>query len=400
MQFLEQNSTIIVLVIAAVIAIGLIFWRSKREERRSSKESGLGIAAQNKAADVLAGPEKRASADERLEPELAASTGFDEFPEDDAPALKAIDPTLAPSEEPPVYREEARQIRDAEAKKAEEAEELRLLQRRPPVDEDVEWVLDISPKEGLQFSLGGVQALAQEMKKLHLPLLVRIWAQSSRDGLYYEAEKLSSPARHVVAAMVLANRAAKLDEVMASGFYQVLDQSAAQSDVAVRRRLEPMQAAHRSAQLKDFIDYYSLAFNVLIEPTDPSAPFTVEMIDEAARAAGFELGSGCWQYRIEPADREPVITLAFGEGGTKSLALTLDVPLANLDRGDLRLLFSLANHLACALHAVWLDMAHNPIDAGGAMLVEAQIRARNEEMAKSGVEAGSERAKLLFARSA
>ena len=123
------------------------------------------------------------------------------------------------------------------------------------MDPGIEWVLEISPKEGQQFVLGGVESLAREINRLGLPLLVRCWAQSVRDGLYYEADALTSPAKHVVASLVLANRTAKLDDIKASAFYQVLEQSAAQSeDVVVRRQLEPAQAVQRSEKLKQFVE--------------------------------------------------------------------------------------------------------------------------------------------------
>ena len=103
---------------------------------------------------------------------------------------------------------------------------------------------------------------------------------------------------------------------------------------------------------------------------------------------------------MSAADRNPILRLAFGDEGTKSLVLAYDVPVGSLERGDLRLFFSMANHLANALRCAWVDQSHNAIDAGGALLIEEAVQKRIALMAESGAEAGSERAKLLFSRGA
>ena len=317
--------------------------------------------------------------------------------------------TIVPTEDPPIYKA-------LEAEKKQKAEEAARVKEKleaaddepptdaytyPPVDPGIEWVLEISPKEGQQFVLGGVESLAREINRLGLPLLVRCWAQSVRDGLYYEADALTSPAKHVVASLVLANRTAKLDDIKASAFYQVLEQSAAQSeDVVVRRQLEPAQAVQRSEKLKQFVEYFDTTVEVLIEPIDPEAPLTVEGVDRVATSAGFKAATGCWEYRVSASDHDPILRLAFGDEGTKCLVLAYDVPVSNIERGDLRLFFAMANHIANALHCAWVDQSHNAIDAGGALLIEEAIQHRTALMAENGAEAGSERAKLLFARGA
>ena len=139
---------------------------------------------------------------------------------------------------------------------------------------------------------------------------------------------------------------------------------------------------------------------MLIEPIDPEAPLTVEGVDRVATSAGFKAATGCWEYRVSASDHDPILRLAFGDEGTKCLVLAYDVPVSNIERGDLRLFFAMANHIANALHCAWVDQSHNAIDAGGALLIEEAIQHRTALMAENGAEAGSERAKLLFARGA
>lgn len=404
MQSLE---ILIPIIVIAVILVALIFWRSKREEKRA-RESGRKLRSVQ-TADALAGSEPR------VEPDLIAQATERARKAADGELNSTIkaDPTLGrlldeseiptPTEEPPIYaeleREEAEAARAEEAKK-ESAEQSADPRSRavPPVDSAIEWILDIAPVDGMQFALGGVKSLKLELARLNLPLLVRVFAQSSKDGLYYEAEKLHFPARHVVASMVLANRAAKLDEVGASRFYQVLEQSAAQNNVVIRRELEPGQAVLRSATLKNFINYFDRKVEVVIAPIDPERPFDLEAVSKAARKAGFESSSGCWELRFDPAERDPVISLAFGPEGTNTLVLTYDLPLGNLARGDLKHYFALANHLAAELKSRWSDCSKHPVDAGGAMLIAEQAEAHGKLMTENGVEPGSNRARLLFSR--
>ena len=185
-----------------------------------------------------------------------------------------------PSDEPPIYHqleaeEEAQRIAEEEAARAAAAEAEEDGERHPvapPVDDMIEWVLSISPKDGMQFALGGVQSLKLEVDRLQLPLMVRIWAQSSRDGLYYDSSELTGPARHVIASVVLANRASRLDDVSASRFFQVLEQSAAQNEVALRRDMEPEDAVKRSLELKRFIQYYDRSVEIrIVAPQAPAA---------------------------------------------------------------------------------------------------------------------------------
>lgn len=404
MQSLE---ILIPIIVIAVILVALIFWRSKREEKRA-RESGRKLRSVQ-TADALAGSEPR------VEPDLIAQATEHARKAADGELNSTIkaDPTLGrlldeseiptPTEEPPIYaeleREEAEAARAEEAKK-ESAEQSADPRSRavPPVDSAIEWILDIAPVDGMQFALGGVKSLKLELARLNLPLLVRVFAQSSKDGLYYEAEELHFPARHVVASMVLANRAAKLDEVGASRFYQVLEQSAAQNNVVIRRELEPGQAVLRSATLKNFINYFDRKVEVVIAPIDPEQPFDLEAVSKAARKAGFESSSGCWELRFDPAERDPVISLAFGPEGTNTLVLTYDLPLGNLARGDLKHYFALANHLAAELKSRWSDCSKHPVDAGGAMLIAEQAEAHGKLMTENGVEPGSNRARLLFSR--
>lgn len=391
---------LIPIAIIAVILVGFIVWRSKRDEKRSR---GL--------KDVHTDDPLMGHTPGRVEPDLvnagshenapAAKTTYEEEnrPESEGDAFAERIP--APSQEPPIYKvlerqEEDRLRREEEAAKLA-AEEV-LDRQRPPVNGAIEWVLDISPADGMQFALGGVKSLKLELKRLGLPLLVRVFAQSSKDGLYYEADEFISSARHVVASLLLANRAAQLDEVSASRFFQVLEQSAAQNNVVIHRTLEPRQAVERSAQLHHFIEYFDKKVEILISPRDAEQSFELETVRTAARKAGFTEGSGIWELRFDPMERDPVVTLAFSGDGAHELRLELSLAIANLSRGDLKRFFALANQLAAAMKGNWTDCSHRPVEAGGAMIIAQRAEEHAALMNQSGLVPGSDAARLIFAR--
>ncbi len=413
--FMNMVTILVPVAIIALVLIGFFVVRSRRQERRA-RDAGERLRkvptedALTKAdARVEPGLIERSAATaaalardmEESEPRAAASSNGSA--EEDKPIEHGRD-DLNPSETPPVYPElEREEAERAESRRAERAQKDQLRDEpdraAPPVDPAVEWVLDIAPADGMAFALGGVKSLKFELSNLHLPLLVRVFAQSAKDGLYYEADEITYAARHVVATLVLANRAAKLDDVSASHFYQVLEQSAAQSNVVIHRALEPMQAVQRSEQLRQFIDYFDRRIEVLISPADPEAPFPLETVSRAALAAGFEEASGRWELRLDPEERDPALTLAFGAEGVHELVLALDLPLASIPRGDLKRFFSLANQIAAAVDGVWTDCSHRPVDAGGAMLIAENVAKHARLMAEHGVVPGSSRAHALFSRS-
>ena len=94
------------------------------------------------------------------------------------------------------------------------------------------------------------------------------------------------------------------------------------------------------------------------------------------------------------------MTLSLAGADSSQLRLSFDVPLANVPRGDLKRFFQLANHIACHLGGVWVDGAGNRIEAAGGLILQDEIEHQDAQMAASGVRPGSERARLLFSRSA
>ncbi len=320
------------------------------------------------------------------------------------------DPTLGnepvedsglPSEEPPVYgilqEESEAKILDKDASLSPEYTGL----DHAPVDPGVQWVLELVPQEGRTFSIGGIQSLWLELTQLNLPLQVSLWAQSRRDRLYYSPKHLPIEAIHVVVSVVMANRVAKLDAVAASKVLQAMEQAAAHNDVDVRLSADMDRVPVLAEQTQRFVMYFDTSVDLLIVPAVPEgAGFTLEAINTVAKEAGFKAASGRWEYRIDRFAREPLMTLNLTGNETRELRFTLDVPVANLARGDLKRFFSLANHLANHLGGVWLNAQKKPVETLGAAQLEQHLRERMKLMHQHGVDAGSERALRIFARGA
>ena len=388
------GQTEIVLLVLVVLVVAVFFiWRS-RQNVRTAKKTGK-IRGDYAVEDVLMkSGEKVAPA--KTEPTLAAET------EERPAAVAAAD--AAPSDIPPVYdviEEEEERKRAAEEAARANAEEVDAAPvavgaEWPAVDTALEWVLDISAPEKTTFKMGGLDSLRRELRALNLKLPLFVWTRSAEDGLYYESDRLQKSADHVVVAVVLANRAAQLDELTASSVLQVLETVATQYDINVRLSQEIPDAVASAKTLRQFIRYYDNRLELEVVPLDPSVDFTLDAVAKLAAASGFEQNRGGFEYRASAESLSPEITLSLTAAETRGLRLSLDLPLVHEARGDFSTFLRLANHFCGHLHAALSDCNGKPIGTAEAMYIEEAARERMRAMKKAGVVAGSERARLLF----
>ena len=388
------GQTEIVLLVLVVLVVAVFFiWRS-RQHVRTAKKTGK-IRGDYAVEDVLMkSGEKEAPA--KTEPTLAPET------EAKPAAVAAAD--AAPSDIPPVYdviEEEEERKRAAEEAARANAEEVDAVPAAvgsewPAVDTALEWVLDISAPEKTTFKMGGLDSLRRELRALNLKLPLFVWTRSAEDGLYYESDRLQKSADHIVVAVVLANRAAQLDELTASSVLQVLETVATQYDINVRLSQEIPEAVAAAKTLRQFIRYYDNRLELEVVPLDPSVDFTIDAVAKLAAASGFEQNRGGFEYRASAESLSPEITLSLTAAETRGLRLSLDLPLVHEARGDFSTFLRLANHFCGHLHAALSDCNGKPIGTAEAMYIEEAARERMRAMKKAGVVAGSERARLLF----
>ena len=276
------GQTEIVLLVLVVLVVAVFFiWRS-RQHVRTAKKTGK-IRGDYAVEDVLMkSGEKEAPA--KTEPTLA--------PEAEAKPAAVAAADAAPSDIPPVYdviEEEEERKRAAEEAARANAEEVDAVPAAvgsewPAVDTALEWVLDISAPEKTTFKMGGLDSLRRELRALNLKLPLFVWTRSAEDGLYYESDRLQKSADHIVVAVVLANRAAQLDELTASSVLQVLETVATQYDINVRLSQEIPEAVAAAKTLRQFIRYYDNRLELEVVPLDPSVDFTLDAVAKLAAA--------------------------------------------------------------------------------------------------------------------
>ena len=263
------GQTEIVLLVLVVLVVAVFFiWRS-RQRVRTAKKTGK-IRGDYAVEDVLMKSGEK-EAPRKTEPTLAPEAEGKSV----SPAAAA---DAAPSDIPPVYdvieeeEERKRAAEEAASANAEEADASPVPtgSEWPAVDTALEWVLDISAPEKTTFKMGGLDSLRRELRALNLKLPLFVWTRSAEDGLYYECDRLQKSADHVVVAVVLANRAAQLDELTASSVLQVLETVATQYDINVRLSQEIPEAVASAKTLRQFIRYYDNRLELEVVPLDPN----------------------------------------------------------------------------------------------------------------------------------
>ena len=329
-------------------------------------------------------------------------------PAGDADPPERIDPTIAPdpmppapavpSPEPPVVKAVEEERRDKQQEAEENTPSGRPLGlKSPPFDEGIEWLVRIDPAEDRPLTLSAIETLRALVTGLKLELPAEIFCRSTDDGLWYPADLIVGPADCAVGALILANRGSTLDAVRASGFLQAFEHVGTQEDAAVTSSGNVMEAVSAAREVAAFIRYYDCTVEILILPGAAAVSDLSERVAREASTCGFISVEDGFAYYSDPHDRVPLMKLKPLDEKPGVLRLCLDVPLVNTARGDIGRFFQTANQLANLLGGSWSDCSFNPVDAGGALLIEEDMTKHIDLMAASGVRAGSERAKKIFA---
>ena len=391
-----MTETQIILIVVALAVIGVFFLRSKREES-SLKRQLQNNALEEERVDVLMSGEDK--------------DDFDDDDEDDGESERK-EPSMSPKgnplpqEEPPIYSELEKERNEAVEEAQREMNPAEAMGyegiAEPVFDYGVQWVLDMSAIGTKGFNFGALDALNRDLTAISPSLPVELWVRAKKDGLYYPFKYCPNESSRVVVGITMANRAAAMNELTASQYLQVMEQLAAYSGTDVRPSMDMKSMLGNASQIAKFVKYYDSMFEILIvSKTD--APISTELLEKVAEESGFVKNSegwGRWEYRFDPAEKEPVLVLANRGEPDGTVHFTFDIPNANLVRGDLKQFFQMANHLANHLNAAWVDCERHPIDAGGAMILQDEVTAKLEKMATAGVRGGSARARLIFSREA
>ncbi|EJX03698.1 transmembrane protein [gut metagenome] len=375
--------------------IGFIFLRSKREEKSLKRRSQRNVFEEQRP-DVLMDNGQTSVSAAPTAPTETLQKQEQEKPTDEP--VKEV-----PQDEPPIYEElekERQKAAEVEPKPQEAPHCVGVEQ--PRFDYGVQWILEMSSIGEKGFSYGAIEALYRDIQSISSDLPVELWIRSTKDGLYYDFQCCPSEANRILLSVLMANRTTVLNEETASKYLQAMEQVATYNGTDVRPSVDLQTMLRMANKIARFVKYFDNQFEILLVPRSEEG-LSLEAVDKVAKASGFVAKadhSEGWEFRFDPQESEPVLTLSSHGEPDGTLHLAFDIPLSNPVRGDLKQFFQMANHLASHLGAAWVDCKRQPIHAGGAMILHEEVNGKLEKMAASGVRGGSTRAKLIFSRRA
>ncbi|MCU0765097.1 MAG: hypothetical protein MUF32_03570 [Burkholderiaceae bacterium] len=207
------------------------------------------------------------------------------------------------------------------------------------------------------------------------------WVLPDRFGFYAE----------LLASIQLANRSRRLGDIEASQFIAAVQQVALSIDADFDPPELPL-LRRRAAELEAKIAQFDVQIGLTLQPAE--GLFNPTAAVRAALAVGLEPdGERRWLRRGE--DGSVLFRLQLTE--QHLLALELDVPTAPPAAQPLRAMFATASELAALLGASVVDDHGRPVTPGSIEAIEPPLQSLYERMRAADLEAGSARARRLFA---
>jgi hypothetical protein len=243
-------------------------------------------------------------------------------------------------------------------------------------------------------AIDGVAALEAkgQLERLQLPLPTHLavwdaksqqWTAPDRFGFYSE----------LLLAVQMAHRNGVLGEIDATRFVATAQQIALGVDADFDAPDVPRLVA-QAAELDQLCARFDVQITLTVEATQ--GPWTADTVQAAASEAEFvALGQGRWESRDERG--EPVLALTAASFPTERLAVSIDVPVVRPEGQPLVKQFAAADMLAVRLNGRIVDDNGRPVQREAHFSIAAQLAGMYEQMHAAGVEAGSVRAKRLYA---
>jgi hypothetical protein len=316
------------------------------------------------------------------------------------PRLDALLPASEITGRPPSLTDASAQAdRDAAAAGSQERDQPNdELPEAPAYSLPDGWVedplLDFVIELRCAHAIDGVSALEarSQLDRLELPLPTHLavwdaksqsWTAPDRFGFYSE----------LLVAVQIAHRSGALSEIDATRFVAAAQQIA----LAVEADFDAPDVPRLVAQAAA-LDRMCEGFDVQIALTVTAidAAWTADVVQSAAAALGFRaVAAGQWELRED--GRDLVLLLGTPSLPTRQLAVTIDVPLVRPDYSPLVRQFTVAEQLALRLNGRVVDDNDRPVQREPHFAVAAQLAGLYDEMQSSGIPAGSERARRLYA---
>ena len=255
-------------------------------------------------------------------------------------------------------------------------------------------LLDFVIELRCSHAIDGVAALEAkgQLERLQLPLPTHLavwdaksqqWTAPDRFGFYSE----------LLLAVQMAHRNGVLGEIDAARFVATAQQIALGVDADFDAPDVPRLVA-QAAELDQLCARFDVQITLTVESTQGA--WTADTVQAAANEAEFTaLGQGRWESRDERG--EPVLALAAASFPTERLAVSIDVPVVRPEGQPLVKQFAAADRLAVLLNGRIVDDNGRQVQREAHFSIAAQLAGMYEQMHAAGVEAGSVRAKRLYA---
>jgi hypothetical protein len=243
-------------------------------------------------------------------------------------------------------------------------------------------------------AIDGVAALEArgQLERLQLPLATHLavwdakaqqWTAPDRFGFYTE----------LLVAVQMAHRQGALSEIDAGRFVAAVQQIALDIDADFDAPDVPRLVAQAS-ELDRLCAQFDVQVTLTLEAGEAKWPS--ELVKSTAAEAGFSaVGPGRWEQR-EPAGGLLLTMNADALPATR-LGISIDVPLVPPEGSPLSKQFAVADQLAARLNARVVDDNGRPVQREAHFAIAAQLAGLYEQMQAAGIQAGSERARRLYA---
>jgi hypothetical protein len=367
-------------LIAVAVALLLALWiDGKWQERRT--RARIDAAMRQGVGDPLAQGPRNASAPpggfaRRIEPRLESQA-------QEAPEVAAAGEVASADSAPPAEPDDGAAADRAEAS-------AYALPDGWVEDPLLDFVIELR----CSHAIDGVAALEAkgQLERLQLPLPTHFavwdaksqqWTAPDRFGFYSE----------LLLAVQMAHRNGVLGEIDAARFVATAQQIALGVDADFDAPDVPRLVA-QAAELDQLCARFDVQITLTVEATQ--GPWTADTVQAAANEAAFDaLGQGRWESRDERG--EPVLALTAASFPTERLAVSIDVPVVRPEGQPLVKQFAAADQLAVRLNGRIVDDNGRPVQREAHFSIAAQLAGMYEQMHAAGVEAGSVRAKRLYA---
>jgi len=255
-------------------------------------------------------------------------------------------------------------------------------------------LLDFVIELRCSHAIDGVAALEArgQLERLQLPLPTHLavwdaksqhWTAPDRFGFYSE----------LLLAVQMAHRNGVLGEIDATRFVAAAQQIALAVDADFDAP-DVSRLVTQAAELDRLCARFDVQVTLTVESTQ--GPWSAEAVQTAASEAGFSaVAQGKWEAR--GADGEPLLGLTVAGLPTERLAVSIDVPLAQPEVQPLAKQFAAADQLAVRLNGRIVDDNGRSVQREAHFSIAAQLAGMYEQMHAAGIEAGSVRARRLYA---